>query len=495
MLASATDEARAKSGWVLVNTIVKGAMSPTNDGAGLGLWKIAYESIRKANEIIQGVEGSSVLEEADKNMVLAQARYVRAFQYYELARRYGDVPLITEVQSIDDDILVSKTARSAVYDFINAELNAVALILPNKSEAEAGAVNKQAAIAINSRVMLYAEEWQKAADLADKLITGPDNDGIALHPDYQELFRSYSGNNEVIMEKLTSVPNAGHSFAYFNGPVRWRTDWGGQTDPTQQFVDSYEMAETGLPITDGASGYNPDRPYDGRDLRFYASIFYHGSEYSEVQPSFGEPFIDMEWNNFNEGPGDKPHGAASITGYLIKKFINPADGFATKAHQSVSSYKEIRFAEVLLNYAEGANEASGPSQKVYDAINLVRARAGLPDLPAGLSKDDMRDAIRQERKIELAFENHRWFDLIRWGIAEEVLDGFEPRGVKITRNASAPSQDAVPQLFDQDMLDFDTSYIVLGGGRNQSFPASHNLVPIPQDDIDKNPNLEQNPGY
>lgn len=493
MMASITDEARAKSGWVQNNSIIiKGSITPTNSG-GLDLWASAYRTIRITNDILKGIETSSLSKEITNN-VAAKARYIRAFTYFDLVRRYGEVPLITEPQQVDEDLLQGRTPKAGVYDFIYDELDVIVTDLKNKSEQPAGSISKQAAIALNARAMLYAERWDKAASLADKLITGSLNDGIDLDPDYRNLFLSYGGNNETIMEKLCLPPLTGHSFGLYNWPVRWRSDWGGQTDPTQDFVDSYEMLETGLPITDPNSGYNPTRPYDGRDKRFYASVFYHGSEFSEVTPSSGEPFIDMEWNNYNEGPGEpgKFHGAASITGYLVKKFADPADGYSPKGGEGKNSWQEIRFAEVLLIYAEAENEANGPSDKVYAAINKVRNRAGLPDLPGGLSKDEMRQRVRQERKVELAFENHRWFDLIRWGIAEDVLDGYVPHGIKIERKPEAPSHAEQPQLFEQDMLTFTVFEVP---GRTQSFPSSHNLLPIPQGEIDKNPNLDQNPGY
>ena len=166
-------------------------------------------------------------------------------------------------------------------------------------------------------------------------------------------------------------------------------------------IDSYEMAEIRLSIDEEGSGYNPDRPYDGRDERFYASIFYHGSEFSKIQPSNGKPFIDMEWNNGNEGPGDvNQNGNAPITGYLVKKFADPKVGFDPDENESQTSWQEIRFAEVLLIYAEAENETNGPSKKVYDALNRIRERAGLPDLPMNLSKNKMRKRIRHERKVE-----------------------------------------------------------------------------------------------
>ena len=492
MIAMITDEARGKSGWLRVRShITPGAWNATHEQF-MGLWVEGYRTIRQANNIIEGLKNSSLPDEF-KDKVTASAKYVRAFNYWDLARRYGDVPLITSLQPLDEDLLVSRTPTAQVYSFIYDELVEAANVLPDRSQVPPGSINKQAAIALNARVMLYAQQWEKAAQLADLLITGANNDGIDLFNNYRQLFLSTGGNPETIMERLTNIPNLGHSFGMYNMPVRWRpSGWGGMTNPTQEMVDSYEMLATGLPITDGASGYNPDRPYDGRDMRFYATIFYHGSEFSEVQPRSGLPYMDFEWNNFNEGPGTKQDGAASITGYYVKKFTNPADGYAPQEEKSSSAWQEIRFAEVLLTYAEGANEHAGPSAKVYNAVNRVRARAGLPDLPAGLTKEQMRERIRQERKIELAFENHRWFDLRRWRTARDVLDGYVAHGIKIERKPGAPDKSEAPQLFDPDWLTF-TKFPA--AGFVQVFPESYYLQPIPQWEIDRNSNLGQNPGY
>lgn len=493
IIASITDEARAKSGWVNNNAvIINGNITPTNSG-GLGIWGSAYRTIRQANEIIQGMETSSLKDEF-KSFAVAQARYVRAFTYFDLARRYADVPLITQAQSVDDkDLAVPQTSQKDIYEFVLGELIAIAPNLPSLSNIGSSGVSKQASIALGSRTALYAEKWQEAASLADQLITGSDNDGLQLSDDYRDLFLSVGNNVETIFEKQTLPPLVGNSFGLYNWPVRWRTDWGGQTDPTQELVDAFEM-ENGLPIFDSASGYDPSNPYANRDSRLAASVFYHGSEFSEIQPTKGEPFIDMEWNNGNEGPGDpgKFHGAASITGYLVKKFANPADGFSPQQNRSVSSWQELRFAEVLLIYAEAANEANGPSEKVYNALNRIRERADMPALTAGLSQDQMRDKIRHERRIELVFENHRWWDLLRWGTADEILDGFVPHGIKIERTTNAPSRENQPQLFDPQFLKYTVFEVQ---GRDQVFPQSYFKQPIPQGELDRNPNLKQNPGY
>lgn len=488
MLASISDEARPKSGWVDNYKIIRGVLTPSNHYS-LGLWNEAYVNIRQANSLITGLAESGIPEPARKQMAGA-AKFVRAFMYFDLTRRYGGVPLITQVQSVSNNLLVPRTTQSLIYDFLYQELKECAGMLPDRSETPAGSISRQAAIALNARAMLYAGRWDKAAELSGELIFGPSNDGLDLYPDYKQLFLSYGGNKEVILEKLTLPPLVGHSFGLYNFPVRWRSDWGGQTCPTQEFVDAYEMAD-GTPFNWANPAHAAD-PYNNRDPRFYASVFYHGARFSEIKPSFGEPFIDMEWNNGNEGPGPKRHGAASITGYLVRKFVDPSMGFAPKPGEERTSWKEIRFAEVLLIYAEAANEQNGPSAPVYEAVNRIRLRAGMPVLPAGLTKEAMRERIRHERQIELAFENHRWFDLIRWGIAREILDGYVPHGIMIERKPGAPARTQMPQLFDPVWLMF-TRFEV--SGANQFFPSSHFLLPIPQDELDKNPNLSQNPGY
>ncbi|BDD11982.1 membrane protein (plasmid) [Fulvitalea axinellae] len=508
MLGSITDEARSKSGWVKSNkVIIKGALSPTlssHNDTGLGNWNDLYKDIRAVHDLMKGLEDSP-LDEEFKNKVLNQARFVRAIKYFDLARRYGDIPLLKEAQDVPDDyadLFVPKSKQSEIYAFVKAELDEIATQLPKLSDTPSGGISRQAAIALNARTMLYAERWAEAAAYADQLIWGDANDGLDLYKpepataeeavaNMRELFISLGGNTETILEKNYLEGSRKHSFDYGNWPVRWRGNNGGQTDPTQELVNAFEMQATGLPIDNPASGYNPEDPYKGRDPRFDMAVYHHGSPGPEgVAPRSGEPFIDMEWNKKNEGPGTIKDGNASITGYLVRKFVDPRNGFYPR--ESFTSWQEFRFAEILLIYAEAENEANGPSAKVYEAINRIRRRAMMPPLKAGLDKEGMRQAIRHERRIELVFESHRWFDLIRWRIARDVLDGYEPMGVKIERREGAPTVAEQEYLFDPSQLKF--SYFKVGG-RSQVFPESHYLLPIPQSELNKFPELGQNPGY
>ena len=506
LLASISDEARSKSGWVPSNNVVRvGAINPSNYG-GLNIWDEAYAAIRQVNEFLVGLNGEgSTLSDEFKSRAEPQARFVRAWFYFDLVRRYGGVPLVLTPQTLADGDAVlfpARTPENEVYQFVNDELTAAAAGLPDKSESPAGALTRQAAVGLNARAMLFNERYTDAAALADQLITGDANDGLDLFmpnptsaeeatTNYRQLFLSTGGNPETLYEITFLPPERAHQFDRGNWPVRWRNDNGGQTCPTQELIDDFQMAD-GSNIDDDDSGYEEQNPYANREPRFYASIFYHGAEFSEVMPSRGEPFIDMEWNNFNEGPGSMRDGNASITGYLVRKWADPSLGFAPEGI-SKTAWQEIRFAEILLIYAEAENEANGPSDAVYSAVNRIRTRAGLPDLEEGLGQDDLREAIRQERRIELVFENHRWFDLIRWGTAPQVLNATYT-GIMITRDTTIPLRtDGGPtHVFDPAQLTFTRFQ---NGAFENVFPDRYRFLPIPLGEIEANVNLTQNPGY
>lgn len=486
MLATITDEARAKSGWVDANDeVVPGNISPTRN-VGLDVWEDHYRAIRECNTMIQGLESSPLNEDFVKQ-ISAEARWVRSLFYFDLARRYGGVPIITKPQGLDDDVFVSRDPIVDVYQFIYGELEAIANDLPSVTEgAQRDRANREAAWALNGRAMMYAERWDDAAALSKKVIDA----GMELSPDYGALFRSYGEDPEVLFEIRMEVGTFGHGLDKWNYPVGYRSEAGGQLNPTQEMVDSYEMAN-GLPINDPLSGYDPADPYANRDPRLEASILYHGNSLG-VQPLIGIDRIDTEFIVGREALRKPNEGNDSQSGYYLKKFLDPSLGVNPDRGASKQSFKHLRFGEVLLNYAESRNEATGPDQSVYDAINEIRARAGMPNTPTGQSKDDMRETIRHERKIELAFETHRWFDLIRWGLSEQVLNGKQFHGMKVTRKGDVP--DPYVAEYEPENLNYDPTFVI-STSKPQVFLPHFYLMPIPQSEIDKNPNLAQNPGY
>lgn len=291
----------------------------------------------------------------------------------------------------------------------------------------------------------------------------------SLYPDYKELFLTPYNNPEIIFERVYTFDNRHLPLEIANGPNGYG-GWAGNT-PLQNLVDDYEM-ENGEPIDVQGSGYDPQNPYEDRDPRFYDTILYNGADYR-----------GREVETFVPGGRDSPDGSqpwnTSKTGYYLRKFINPELPIQNPWNaQTTQPWIYIRHAEVLLNYAEAQNEATGPDASVYNAVNTVRDRSGMPDLPQGLSQAEMRERIRNERRIELAFEEHRFYDVRRWMIAEQTAN--EPAyGMQVTKN-------------DDGSISY--SQKVALDGRN--FQQRHYWLPIPRREIQASDGrLEQNPGY
>ncbi|MBU3026445.1 RagB/SusD family nutrient uptake outer membrane protein [Zobellia galactanivorans] len=471
ILDNNTDIAMTKSAWIETWKVIRpGLMDATNNP--LDNWETLYKGIYLANTILANIKDSELDDEV-KARVTAEARFVKAFQYFDLARRYGAVPLIKELQSIDDELLLPRTPVDEIYEYIDQEFTAAAADLPSVSElpdSEIGRATKEAAWAFNGRAQLFAKNYGRSAELSKAVIDG---NGYTLSSDYEGLFQTYGGDPEVIFEVLFNGTDKGHSMDKVMLPFSYRADWGSQCNPTQEFVDSYEMAN-GLPITDPASGYNPLKPYEGRDSRFYATVLYQGADFMGRK-------MDLLFPDGVDAP--LRTGLHTITGYYIRKFMDQSAPFGVDFGQSKQSWIEMRLAEVLLNYAEAQNEVAGPDASVYDAINRVRTRAGQPDLPAGLSKADMFDRIVHERKIELALEGHRFWDLKRWGMGVEVLNNKIFTGMKVL------DVDPVTGEMELEPFPVDNRPVTI-------YSEKFDLFPVPQAEIEKNPNLlPQNPGY
>jgi hypothetical protein len=275
------------------------------------------------------------------------------------------------------------------------------------------------------------------------------------------------GNKEVIFARKFQNPSINPSDGarnkwYMSVPGVNDGAWGGFC-PTQNLVDAYEM-KNGKPITDGTSGYNPQSPYTNRDSRLDKSILHQGSVYKAG--IIIETFRGGNTNNTNRLDSAK-------TGYGLLKMVDTTKYGA--AGNADNDWIFIRYAEVLLNYAEAQNEAVGPDASVYTAINQVRTRAGQPNMVAGLSQAEMRDKIRNERRVELSFEEHRFFDVRRWKLGSTYFK--EPiRKVQIA-NVAGTLIYSYPKWEDRDFKEFQ------------------NLLPIPQSEMDKNGKLTQNTGY
>lgn len=443
-------------------------------------WGTNYSNIRKTNIFITKVS-TSPLKDDYKKLRVAEARFLRAYFYHLLWMGYGGVPLITEPLSAatqGDDIFKSRNTSAETVKFITDELAKAASDLPNTNEP--GRITKGAALTLKGWCELFDRNYSAAAATNKAIIDQLGNGQVYdLFPDYGALFKPENNSNKEGIFCRQYIPrvlggrNEGYNATTFTKGGA-ETSWGG-VNPTQELVDDYAM-DNGLPITDPASGYNPQNPYVKREKRFYQSIVYDSSFwYDDIiytrQGIGSKNEIDLS---------DKDD--AGQTGYYMRKRLNDkitlgADNW--DGGSSGQNYYYFRYAEVLLNYAEAQNEAVGPDGSVYDAINKVRARSALPPLLPALSQDAMRTAIRRERRVELAFEDKRWWDLIRWKIAEVNLN--KPvHGIAIK---AGPGGKLVY-----------TPVTVPGGDRK--FNASRNyLFPIPQNALDQNKKLQQNPNY
>ncbi len=287
-------------------------------------------------------------------------------------------------------------------------------------------------------------------------------------------------NAEVIWDRQY-VPNVkGSNYEQYGGPVYVLGSYytWGNYNPTQELVDQFFMAN-GKPITDPSSGYDPQRPYVGRERRFYKWIVYDGAPYKMDWMS-AQDTIYTRIDKVKPSPNQIDFASTDVsnTAYYFRKKLNPRNRPATGL--SGANYIYFRYVEVLLGYAEAQNEAVGPDASVYAAMNAVRARVNLPDLPAALSQSQMRDAIRQERRVELCFENKRFQDIIRWKIADQVLT-VDLHGMKIENTNADNSGTWV--------------YTPVGLNHPHAFKLRQYMHPIPQSALAQNPKLVQTPGY
>lgn len=479
MWSSLTDESiynNDDNTWV----IQRGQLAPENLGIAGTFWGRSYRSIRECNYALQNI-GSVVMSQGRKDLLTAEIRFIRAYRYHDLIRNYGEVVLLGDkVYNLGEDFLSAelfdRTPIADAIDYVVSELDQAAEDLPsdNSSSWRLGRATKGAALALKARLLLYAASplynagtWEEAAQAALDVMN---LDKYDLHDDYQSLFLD-ENSSEIIFERLYTVGARHVCMEIANGPNGYG-GWGGNT-PLQNLVDAYEVV-VDPNTTEPFDWNNPDHVnnmYENRDPRFYATILHNGA-----------PYRGREVETFVPGGADSRDGSdnwnTSKTGYYLRKFIdeelpiqNPWDVAGTQP------WIYMRYAEILLNYAEAQNEAAGPDQSVYDAINLIRERAGMPDLPEGLSQDDMRERIRNERQVELAFEEHRFYDVRRWMIAMETEN--EPAyGIEIT-------------LEDGE---FTYSRKIAIEGKN--FEEEHYWLPIPRSEIQaSDEQLDQNPHY
>jgi len=462
--------------------VQRGQIAPENTGIAGTLWGRSYRSIREVNYALANLD-KVPMSEGKKRMLKGELQFIRAFRYHDLIRNYGQVVLMGDkVTEISDDLtsqdLFNRADIKAGIDYVAAQLDEATALLPASNDNNVwklGRATKGAAMALKSRILLYgasplynsAATWAQAAAAAKAVM---DLNKYNLYTGgYGNLFTT-TDNSEIIFGRIYAIGARHVCLEIANGPNSYNA-WGGNV-PLQNLVDDYEMMD-GTRITDTNTTYDAANPYRNRDPRFYATILYNGA-----------PYRNSTIETFTPGGKDSKDGPSnwntSKTGYYLKKFMNdnlPIDNPWDVAGTQTWIY--FRYAEILLNYAEAQNEASGPDATVYAAINAVRQRTGvnMPVIPAGLTQAQMRLRIQNERRIELAFEEHRFYDVRRWKIAPDK-ENVPAYGIDIAKSGTAFTYKKKEAL------------------TGKSFVEKQYWLPIPRAEIQASNNkLQQNQGY
>ncbi|RYY54660.1 MAG: RagB/SusD family nutrient uptake outer membrane protein [Chitinophagaceae bacterium] len=458
--------------------IASGNFTPTL-ARFIGDWGFYYTGIKAANLFLANVDQENGIEAGRKERMKAETRFVRAFHYFLLMNWWGDVPLLTNDITPEEAKTVTRTPRAEVLTFILAELDAAAAGLPTNTQYAAvdrGRITRGAALALKARVLLYeGTRMAEVVSVCEELMSNQAANGTySLYPDYTALFTPATEYNSEVMFDLQYVPNLrtwGEHIDFVPISAGARSN---NLAPTQELVNSYIMTNGRL-ITEAGSGYDENNPYANRDPRLSATVVYDGGSFTgadnvtrtiHIRPgSDPDPAAKDEY---------KPSGQGTATGYYVKKYY---DRTAVAGFNSGMNLIMIRWADVLLMLAEAKQSLGQMNADVWNAtIRPIRQRAGFTDAAAlnFPSTGNLTEIIRNERRAEFALEGLRIYDIRRWKIAEQVLNGWA-HGAKY----EDPS--------------IDNGYI---RAQLRTFDASkHYLWPVPAEERGKNPNLSQNPNY
>ena len=522
-------------------SLLYGELSPGSVGGDF--ISDSYEALRNIHILLENVGTGSISVEA-QNLMKGQALFFRAKIYFELVNTFGGVPIILKVLDLNnDDLNIPRSKTSECIAQILADLDEVITLLPDNyadQGADYGRITKGAAMAYKGRVLLhYASElfdptqsagrWQTAYDANKAALTYLEGQGKGLHPSYSGMwFDEGPSNPEAIMVTQYSV-DAGQRYDAGCRPFIVGTNGEYWNKGTIDLFDAYPLKD-GKTINDATSAYTYDTTafWLNRDPRFTATFSWNGDIWPLNNPSPNRT-SDLGWTfqlSATEGQAD---GRITRTGLNCRKAIDGSIPGGSETLSSPTDWMEIRFTEVLLNTAEAANEI-GNTAEAYTALQSIRERAGIDaggdglyGLQAGMDVDQMRDAILLERRIELVFEGKRAQDLKRRRLYATVMNGKVRRGYVIKKTAAFDALEPANEniLDDRKILEG----LVLSGTVDLNDPADYNTYftttlrsierlgsdivdgdtvnyldhyyfrDIPQNDLDRNPALEQTDGW
>lgn len=469
-----------------IQLLARGLQNPTQDLFS-DTWFKYYSTISKCNLLLSNMNKAKENTSAEVfNRIEGEARFFRAYSYHLLINLFDDVPLIKEPQT-DVNEKPGSTPKSEIVEFILSELEASSSLLPQSYTGDdIGRITSGAALAMKARTALFDNNWSVAADACQRVIS---SGAYSLVSDYNLLFGYASENSK---ESILEVQYSRVNSRTHGTPIALLSRMGGGYSnkvPSQSLVDSYYCTD-GLPINVSPL-YNGSSPFKNRDPRLAATVVTPGSIFAgyrfETHPD------SVKCWDYNVTPPvlrknqDATNPYATFSGYCWRKYTVESKEYIKETEMNVIL---IRYAEVLLMYAEAKNELGQMDQATYDAFNLVRKRVNMPTV-ANKTQAEMRSLVRQERKVEFAMEGLRFFDIRRWKTAERVMVGsLYGRPFKEYKSSYIPTFDA------DGMPHYDAYASKLRNFDQRTFdPARDYLWPIPQKELDINSSIEQNPGY
>ena len=433
-----SDNAYDRHGFYGFNNLTQGVVNPSN--VTTAFYNVPYQGVASCNFFLDNVDKVPI-SDAEKAGYKAEVRFLRSLFYFDLVQAFGDVVMYKTAPKTVDEAKIEQSPKEEVLKNIHEDLDFAIANLPDATYA--GRAVKGSAQALKARVHLFQKNWVQAADLANQIITG--GKFFIYQGGYANLFltATQQNNPEIIFSTKYLAPNNPQG----GEGILVEVGWYGSIAPYQNLVDEYEMTN-GKMITDASSGYNAATPYNNRDPRLKLTIKVPGDE-----------FINPNGSVFQ-------HSDPLLTGYTQKKYLDfkmlPFD--RSKTPLTDANIIHIRYADVLLIYAEAKNELSGPDATIYAALNAIRSRTGINMPPVDQAvyntTEKLRDFIRHERRVEMALEGHRYFDLKRWNLMAAKLAPLKnPAGIQLI------------------------------------FGEKNNVLPFPQSEIDRNRQLKQKEGY
>lgn len=458
------------------------------DPAAMG-WSGDYKAIRACNILLSKIDNIPDYDQADKEAVMGEARFLRGYIYFGLIQTFGGVPYVDQPVDLKEMGNITRTPVEEVYAKVMEDFDYAIAHLPAEwGSSDYGRATKGAANTMKARAALYFKHYDTAADAAKAVMDSgmyelydADNTGKYAHLFWEE----QEACKEAILVRQFNAPELTN---YIIGWGCFPTKGWGGINPTQSLVDAFECID-GSPI-DKSTTYDPTNPFKDRDPRLEVCVLHDGEEMYGVT-------IKTAPLKSSGNTGVAQHNDATATGYYDQKWLDPSIDPQSTGWDMGKDWHVIRYAEVLLTYAEAKNELTGLDASAFEAVNQVRRRVGMPDLQnTDASKptycgtqDALRQRIRNEWRVEFAMEgSKRKWDIRRWGIAKDVLNApFLGMKYMMVDDPNAPEGDN-----GKKCILYQGENIKLTGSKYED----HNyLFPIPQEEIDLNPALTQNPGY